>query len=101
MATINELTRHTVTLDFTDENGADVIPGSITWRIDDPDSGAVIVNDTVVQPAGPSHQIVISAAQNTCSIGGKDIERRRLTAVATDLVATEYIYMIRRLKGLV
>lgn len=99
MDVINEQTRRTIYLSFSDETGIPVTPSKITWNLDDPDTGSPIVNNAIVFPTGPTHQLVITAAQNACSALGKDVETRRVTVIAEDLAATEHLYHIRRLKG--
>ena len=99
MDVINEQTRRTVYLNFADETGNPVTPSKITWNLDNPDTGTVIVSNAIVLPTGPTHQLVITAAQNACVALGKDQEARRVTVIAEDLAATEHLYHIRRLKG--
>ena len=99
MDVINEQTRRTINLNFADETGAPVTPSKITWNLDDPETGTVIVSNAIIFPTEPTHQLVITAVQNKCTALGKDQEARRVTILAEDLAATEYLYHIRRLKG--
>ena len=96
MLEINELTRHTLTLTFSDETGAPVIPASFTFNIDIP-NGAVIVPTTTLTPTGSTYELIITALQNKCT-GSRD-EIRRVTVVVTNLAATDYLYKLRKLTG--
>ena len=97
MLEINELTRTTITIDFADEAGSPVTPASFTYRIEEPSTATVIVAEATVNPTGASHPLVITAAWNKC-VTGKD-ELRRVTFIAAGLVASEYIYKLKKLKG--
>ena len=97
MLEINEMTRHTITIDFSDENDAPVIPASFSYRVEEPVAVTQIIATTTVTPVGSSYQLVIPAISNKCA-GLKD-ELRRVTVVASGLAASEYIYKLRRLKG--
>lgn len=97
MLETNERTRVTLTLEFTDENGAAVIPASFTYRIDEPSFETEVLATQTVTPTASTHSLVITATQNTC-IGSKD-ELRRVTVVATGLVAGQCIYKLLKLKG--
>ena len=98
MIECNELCKQTITIIFTDENGAAVIPASFTWRLQEPISGADIVAATTVVPTGSTHSLVINAAFNICSNGTDEL--RRITVIAAGLAAAEYIYKLHKLKGI-
>jgi hypothetical protein len=68
---------------FTDSTGAALIPASITYRIDDLDSGAVILGATAVTPAA-SVSITVTAAQNALLSDTLACEQHQLTLTATD-----------------
>lgn len=102
MEPINELTRHTLHLAFTDETGAPVIPASIRWKLDaiNGSQTTAVQAETVVVPIAASHDLVIPAGLNRVVTTGAEIENMRVTVIADDLAAAEYTYRIRRLKGL-
>lgn len=97
MLEFNERTRCAITLTFTDEAGAPVIPASFTWRVDDPNTDAEIAAAATVVPTSATHQLTISTIINTCS--GTHDELRRVTVEAVGLVASEYLYKVHKLKG--
>jgi hypothetical protein len=97
MLEINERTRCSLTLTFTDESGSLVIPASLNYRVDNPATSAEIQASQIVVPSAATHQLVISATLNRCS--GTTDELRRVTVEATGLVAGQVIYKILKLKG--
>ena len=98
MLEINELTRQIITVEFFDENGAAVIPASFTWRLQEPDEPADVIAVTTVVPVAATHELTIPASCNRCN--GDNNELRRLTVVAAGLVAVEFVYKLRSLKGI-
>ncbi len=101
MEPIKELSRHTLAVDVTKEDGTADLPSKITWRIDAINGSQTteIMADTEYIPTEPSFNLVIPATLNRVTTG-QDVERRRVTVIADGLAATEYTYYIKRLKGL-
>lgn len=85
-----------------DKDGALVVPASIRYRIDDPDSLRAVKAWTVVSPAS-SYSILITATENSM-VTTKPKERRKVTVhpvidVATDQAdPSDCVYEISKLQ---
>lgn len=83
LASVNDGSTCWVTVIFLDTAGAPAAPSSATYRIDDPDSGEVIVDDTTITPISSEVEIEVSPEANTVRSSIGALERRRLTVKAT------------------
>lgn len=80
---VNELSSCTVTVSFTDEDGAAVVPVSASYRIDDVASGAEVRAATAFPSLAASVDLEIAAADNAILDSAHSQERRLLTVQAT------------------
>jgi len=99
---VNERTTAYLQLSFLDRNGLPEAPSSISYRIDDPDTGEEIRADTALTPAAeveitllPSEQEVLFSSASA---------KRRVTVSATygaaDEVHDEFTYVVRNLAAI-
>lgn len=68
---------------FAASTGAPFTPASITYRVDDINSGAPIVASTSVTPA-PSVSITVTGAQNALLSALRCVEEHQLTVTVED-----------------
>ena len=101
----NERSSVTVTVTFTDEDGAPVTPSSATWRIDDEASKTNILPATSISPLATSVELEITDEQNAIIKSRKDFEIRTVTVefdYGADKHGTaEYKYKLLNLYGVV
>lgn len=83
MEIVSERSTSIVTLTFRDESGALVTPSAGTYRIDDAVSGTEIKSETVFTPAGSSHEITITDAENRILDDARNVEERIVTVTFT------------------
>lgn len=102
METVNERSTAYLQMTFNDKVGASQVPTSITYRIDDKDTGTEIKADTAVSPAG-TVEITLAPEDNRIlnSVGRN--EWRRVTVRATygadQQVTGEFLYRVINLVG--
>jgi len=72
-----------LTITFLDQDGVAASPSSATYRIDDPDTGVEIVDDTAITPISSEVELEISPESNTVRSESNVRERRRVTVKAT------------------
>ena len=100
MATVTEKSTAYLTIAFYNKAGALDEPVSISYRIDDVESGQAVRASTSVAPAN-TVEITLTSTDNTIlnQVGGD--EERRVTVTATyganDQITDEYIYLIQNL----
>jgi hypothetical protein len=91
-----------IAVDFLDKDGEPVAPTSISYRIEDVETGTVVKADTAVAPPAGSVEITVAPAENRL-LPGASYHRRRVTITAEygvgDQVTTEYVYEVRALAG--
>lgn len=102
MDLVNEQSSYLLDVAF-DENKVPVTPSGGTYRIDDVDSGMQILGETPFTPAGATHRLVITPAQNALLNTTNPSERRRVTIVwqygSGKQGTAEYVYTVRNLAG--
>jgi hypothetical protein len=102
MLRINENTALTLTISFADDTGAEIIPATAEYRLDDVSSGAEILTWTSITPSTAALDIIITEAQNAILDSTREREKKRLTARFTygadnKQATAEYIYAVRNL----
>lgn len=101
MAVVNEKNTAYLTVTFLDKDGAQEAPTSISYRIDDEESGSAILAPTAVTP-GASVTITITPAQNAILDASKAQEAKLVTITgvysASDQVTHEYRYQVKNLR---
>lgn len=92
-----------LTVSWLDRNGAAAAPASVSYRIDNPSSGAAVRADTSAS-AGTTTLITLTPADNTLAAQTVAREARRVTVTGTygadDAVRTQFDYEVVNL-GLV
>ncbi|HSW37859.1 MAG TPA: hypothetical protein VLL97_00030 [Acidobacteriota bacterium] len=104
MKIINEKSTLVVALSFKDEDGADVVPVSAHYRLDDVASGVSIVARTALTSLAATMDLVVTAAQNAIKNGALATERKRLTVeftygIDTKAAVADYVYAVKNLSG--
>jgi hypothetical protein len=99
---INEKTSCTLEVTFKDEDKVSVVPETITYRIDDVDSGTVIKAATAFTLPASVIEIEITSAQNKILNESNDNEERVVTVEfdynsSTKHGTSEYRYKILNL----
>lgn len=99
-AVVNAASTAYLTAAFAGKTGAAATPSSVSYRIDDLESGTEVRGDTAVTPAA-SVEIELTAADNAL-LGTRDRETRRVTVTAVygagDQVIDEYDYELKRVR---
>ena len=97
---VNEGSTAYLTVDFLDKVDAAAAPTSISYRIDDAQSGAEVRADSAVAAASQI-EIELTVADNTL-LGAGDVETRVVTVTATygadDEVSDNYFYDVKNLR---
>ncbi len=98
---INEGTTCYIAASFCDQDGVELAPSSISYRIDDEESGDVLQEPTGVPPAS-SVEIRVPPAINAMHDASKSSEVRVATIVAVygdgDAIVEEVKWCIRNLR---
>jgi len=76
---VNEQSSITITVSFTDEDGAPVTPDAATYRIDDKESRTEILDTTSFPSLSSSVDLEITSAQNAIIRERNQSEIRRVT----------------------
>jgi hypothetical protein len=101
MLAVNEQTSATLSLTFSDERGAAVIPTSGKYRIDDVATGTVITGWTAFTPTTSSYDITITSLENKILDELNDSEVRLVTVIvyypSSKQCTSEYRYEITNL----
>lgn len=99
--TVNEASTAYLAVAFYDKAGSLDTPASVSYRIDDVDSGDPVKGDTPIGAAS-SIEITLSPADNAMVDSTKRFEMRRVTVEATygvsDKVQDEYLYKVKNLR---
>lgn len=102
MERVNEQSTAYVTVSFRDKAGALATPATISYRIDDVETGQEIRDDTAVTPAASSVEITLTPADNTLVNLNRQYEQHVVTVAATygasDAVRAEYAYEVVNLQ---
>lgn len=102
METVNERSTAYLQMTFKDKVGAAQTPTSISYRIDDKDTGAEIKPETSVSPASMV-EIVLAPEDNRILNNVGRNEWRRVTVKApygaSDQVTGEFVYRVINLGG--
>jgi hypothetical protein len=101
MLAVNEQTSATLSLTFTDERGAAVIPTAGKYRIDDVATGTNITGWTAFTPSTSSYDISITSLENKILDETNDGEVRLVTVIVYytggKQCTTEYRYEVTNL----
>jgi len=81
--TVNEGSYAWLTISPKDITGAALSPDTLSYRIDDLESGTSIVAEQVIASPGSNYILEITAAQNAILDQAKAREIRRVTVVTT------------------
>jgi hypothetical protein len=102
MIELNEGTTCVVSIDFKDENGVDVVPTSGRYRVDDAESGTVVLHWTAFTPTSANQLLYIQSNSNRLIAQEHDRETRVVTVEftygATIMGTEETRYTIKGLK---
>jgi len=79
MEEVNERTTPKVTVAFTDENGAPVVPNNAWYRIDDAFSETAMLAETAISPLASSVDIELTQSDTTILDENNEFEIRRIT----------------------
>lgn len=103
METVNEKSTAWLTVNSFDKDGVAEAPSTMTYRIDDVDSGTEILADTALTPA-TSVTIQLTPADNTLVDAARKQERHRVTVHTEFGVDDEhnehFTYTVRNLEGI-
>src|SRR3569832_2842260 len=98
VATINEASSGTLTIEFLDEAGLPAVPSSISFRIVCVTTGSEFRADTAIAPAA-SIDLALTPDDTRIVTLSIRIERRRVTLVATfgpgDQLTQDYEFSVR------
>lgn len=102
MERVNEQSTAYLTVSFRDKAGTLATPTTISYRIDNIETGQEIRDDTAVTPAASSVEITLTPADNTLADPNRQYAHHRITVVATygasDAVRAEYAYKVMNLQ---
>lgn len=100
MATVTEKSTAYLTISFYNKAGVLDEPTSISYRIDDVESGQQVRANTSVAAAN-TVEITLNSADNTIlnQVGGDEERRVTVTAIygENDQITDEYIYQVQNL----
>lgn len=100
MFTVNEGSTCYLKVDFYDESGKALSPSSVSYRIDDLETGTSILASTSVAPAS-SITITISPSDNAMVNSGLSTETHRITVQAPfryhEQINGQYDYQVANL----
>ena len=100
---VAEGTTSYLTAIFKDKDGVLAVPTSISYEIEDKETGTPILAATAVAPLADTVEVTISAAQNAM-VGTGDLEDHLITFTAGygggEQVTNEYVLTIKNLQAL-
>ena len=105
MIEIKEGSTSVLELNFRDENGAEVVPDSCQYKIDDVLSEREIRQITPFNPSSSTHNLVIQSNENNIVDRDKTEEIRKVTVIcmydsSTKQMTDQFKYKIKNLKFL-
>jgi hypothetical protein len=105
MEEVNEKSTYVVKCSFKDENGLEVIPDSLVYRLDDEATGEELVEDTTAVPTDVFYNVTIPSSANAILNDDRKFEIKVLTAQftfqTTKVGTAEYRYKLLNLKYLI